>query len=103
MTFRSSEIHNFPSRLCSNWVIHFHRSSIVVQPNATTFPSVSKLEIFLFDGTRRFDDERLENRCFGEIRDIGSKSASLRKLENEFEDKSNYEKISEHWIRTFFN
>lgn len=42
-------------------------------------------------------------RCFGEIRDIGNKSASLRKLENEFEDKSNYEKISEHWIRTFFN
>lgn len=29
-------------------------------------------------------------RCFGEIRDIGSKSASLGKLENEFEDKSNY-------------
>lgn len=34
-------------------------------------------------------------------RDIGSKNASLGKLENE--DKSNYEKISEHWIRTFFN
>lgn len=42
-------------------------------------------------------------RCFGEIRNIGSKNVSLGKLENEFEDKSNYEKISEHWIRTFFN